>query len=103
MQELIIGKEVKINTPENPLLHGQVGIIKEITDYGAIVRTLVGSGEFRALTEEIILEGELAQTNGVHISKQEPTGNCCGDCGSTRMVRTGTCETCQDCGRSSGC
>lgn len=30
------------------------------------------------------------------------TGDVCDHCGSTRMVRTGTCATCQDCGVPSG-
>ncbi len=31
------------------------------------------------------------------------TGNFCPDCGSARMVRSGTCETCQECGANTGC
>ena len=31
------------------------------------------------------------------------TGNFCDNCGSDKMVRTGTCETCQSCGTTSGC
>jgi len=31
------------------------------------------------------------------------TGNTCRECGSPRMRRTGTCETCEDCGESQGC
>lgn len=31
------------------------------------------------------------------------TGNTCGTCGSPRMVRTGSCETCQDCYATSSC
>ena len=31
------------------------------------------------------------------------TGHTCQECGSARMVRSGTCETCQDCGATSGC
>jgi len=30
------------------------------------------------------------------------TGNACSECGNMRMVRTGVCETCLDCGSSSG-
>ena len=30
------------------------------------------------------------------------TGDCCQDCGSFAMVRTGVCTTCQACGSSSG-
>lgn len=31
------------------------------------------------------------------------TGNECTHCGSTRMLQTGHCETCQDCGETSAC
>ncbi len=31
------------------------------------------------------------------------TGDCCQICGGFRMVRSGTCATCADCGTSSGC
>jgi len=31
------------------------------------------------------------------------TGSICDQCGSTRMRRSGTCETCDDCGNAGGC
>lgn len=31
------------------------------------------------------------------------TGNECTHCSSTRMLQTGHCETCQDCGETSAC
>lgn len=31
------------------------------------------------------------------------TGAACGECGSFNVIRTGTCATCQDCGRNEGC
>lgn len=31
------------------------------------------------------------------------SGNVCESCGGLNMVRTGTCETCQDCGWNKGC
>ena len=31
------------------------------------------------------------------------TGNACGRCGAVAMLRTGTCETCQECGYNVGC
>lgn len=101
MLEFVVNAKVTLNTPENDRLHGKEGIIYEVTEYGAIVRTNVGSGFFRALFSEMVLEGT-ETTNGVHV-KKEYTGNCCVDCGSTNLLRTGSCETCQDCGRSSGC
>lgn len=32
----------------------------------------------------------------------QASGDCCKECGSFKMVRTGTCLTCQNCGSSSG-
>lgn len=31
------------------------------------------------------------------------TGDVCATCGSMKMIRTGTCQTCQDCYSTSGC
>lgn len=31
------------------------------------------------------------------------TGSFCPDCGGSHMVRSGTCEKCQDCGATTGC
>jgi hypothetical protein len=31
------------------------------------------------------------------------TGDCCSGCGNFRVVRTGNCATCLDCGASGGC
>ncbi len=31
------------------------------------------------------------------------TGNICDQCGGTHMIRSGTCELCQDCGTTTGC
>ena len=31
------------------------------------------------------------------------TGDMCDSCGGVRMVRTGTCATCMDCGTTGGC
>ena len=31
------------------------------------------------------------------------TGDCCQDCGSINLLRTGTCAVCSDCGSSQGC
>lgn len=41
--------------------------------------------------------------NKAHTSRHQGyTGNICTKCGGMRMVRTGTCERCEDCGESSG-
>jgi len=31
------------------------------------------------------------------------TGEICDNCGGSRVLRTGNCKTCQDCGSNSGC
>ena len=43
--------------------------------------------------------------NGKHTqpARWELTGNFCKACGGMNVVRTGSCETCQDCGDNSGC
>jgi hypothetical protein len=35
--------------------------------------------------------------------KPEPTGQVCRNCQGSRLVRTGTCVTCSDCGENEGC
>jgi hypothetical protein len=45
----------------------------------------------------------LPTKNGQHKPKATQTGKFCPDCGGCRIVRTGSCETCQDCGRNEGC
>lgn len=97
MQELKIGMEVRLNVEENIRLHGAMGIVKEITHYGAIISTLAAAtGQFRAMRDEIVIEHQIVNGGGY-------TGNCCPQCGSTKMRRVGTCETCQECGSSTGC
>lgn len=43
---------------------------------------------------------EVGYTNG---SMQQYTGNVCTLCGSVRMVKSGTCDLCLECGTTSGC
>jgi ribosomal protein L40E len=43
----------------------------------------------------LMTQGEIARTKGF-------SGSVCQKCGSFNMVRTGTCETCQDCSETSG-
>ena len=61
-----------------------------------------------ALGKNIQIQRLLIEKNETPPRQPEPespayTGMMCGDCGSHRMVRTGSCETCQDCGAAGGC
>lgn len=38
-----------------------------------------------------------------HVEFNTNTGDACVSCGSTDMIRTGTCMTCHSCGASGGC
>jgi hypothetical protein len=43
----------------------------------------------------MLVQAEMARTAGF-------SGNVCAECGSFEMVRSGTCETCKNCGKTSG-
>ncbi len=98
------GSRVRLATPGNPRLDGAYGVVKTLTRYGAIVECkLAGSGEFRALFEEMV--ADTARTDrSLTLAVGSVTGNSCSECGSLNMLRTGRgCETCQDCGSNTGC
>lgn len=91
------GERVRLSTPDNPRLDGAGATVAELFDWGALVRTsAAGSGQFRAAWVEMV---PLAGLNGA----TGFTGEVCNDCGGLRMVRSGACSTCQDCGASGGC
>ena len=46
---------------------------------------------------------ESADKNDTHIKGEKVYGKTCHECGSTHIVKAGTCYYCQDCGSSSGC
>lgn len=107
------GSMVRLVTPDNPRLDGAAAKIEAITEWGAFVKTdKAATGEFRALFSEMV---PYSQVNGHHraaaktasivpqIIQMGYTGNVCTLCGSFRMVRSGACEKCDDCGTSSGC
>jgi ribonucleoside-diphosphate reductase alpha chain len=47
-------------------------------------------------TVSTLTQSEIARNSGF-------TGNACEQCGSFNLRRTGTCETCEDCGWNKGC
>lgn len=128
---LRVGQMVYLNT-DNPYLHGHEAKVKEVTEYGAVVACLAAAtGEYRAARKEMTYhpplsvpeeyplelprypdgEGHADDTileNGPPPPQFEAkemgfTGNACGQCGSFMMVRSGTCEKCNQCGATSGC
>jgi ribonucleoside-diphosphate reductase alpha chain len=54
---------------------------------------------------EVLLKGEDCEEplTIFELKRRGFTGNFCSVCGSSRMVRSGVCECCQDCGGTSGC
>lgn len=110
---LSVGDRVRLRTPDNPILDGLAATVAELTAWGARVvverdrteRYPTGLGTYRALTEELT---PYAEVNGpararVQARDQGYTGDVCHCCGSIKMVRTGACSACQDCGTSGGC
>lgn len=102
LADLRPGLAATIHTPENERLHGETCVVRVVTHYGAVVDTTVGSGEFRALESELNPVA-LKPPRSPNVDRAVGyTGNQCSQCGSTKMVRSGTCETCIDCGNSNG-
>ena len=74
----------------------------EITDSG-VVRT---KGETREvqLTLDAIQPEETAEARTYRLAREAGfTGDICDDCGSSQMVRNGTCLKCNSCGATTGC
>lgn len=130
-QVLQVGSEVILVVPENPRLNGKPAIVTELTPWGANVACpFAATGRFRAMLHEMEMveastfvvskpDTQTAQKlyKDTHIANGEKTdtkksilaknmgysGNTCADCGGSKMRRNGTCEICEDCGRTSGC
>lgn len=145
------GSNVRLNTPDNPRLHGSIATVEALTEWGAhVLAPAAATGRYRAsdyemeplddppadslsgeervpgsppLTQPTLVEnaapaptGRRAKpVSGTRVGAvgktrpakdtdvMSPTGNLCHHCGSCRMVRSGACETCLDCGESGGC
>lgn len=107
-----VGDLVTLDMPDNPRVHEQPGEVKAITHYGAVVRTpATAAGEIRALPEEMRpfhqpTQAAVAYTEshaGLAWGQAGYTGGICQQCGGCRMVRSGSCSTCIECGTTSGC
>jgi hypothetical protein len=97
--QFLVGERVVLDC-DNPFLDGRPAVVLALTDYGAVVSTGVGSGQWRALLSELAPCRE--SVTAVRPRQGGFTGDSCGNCGSFAVVRTGTCATCQDCGHSVG-
>ena len=127
-----IGQRITIDAPDAPELHGMECTITGFADWGAHTvvnrapRPYDRKGhvpKYRAGWEEMIPREQVQQQpardtaktviqkgadkgttpkpNNQHTMKAVASGNACGKCGGL-MVRTGKCETCQQCGDSPG-
>ncbi len=107
-----VGDLVTLDMPDNPRVHEQPGEVKQLTEYGAVVRTpATAAGEIRALPEEMRpfhppTQAAVAYTQTVAASAWSQagyTGDVCKHCSGCRMIRNGACLLCVECGQSSGC
>jgi hypothetical protein len=102
-----VGDRVLISTPDNPRADGQPATVAAIADWGAHLSTAFGSGSFRAAWGEMLppdrppavrTSAPVAATRAAGFS-----GEICSKCQGQRLVRSGTCNTCMDCGETTGC
>jgi hypothetical protein len=70
----------------------------------AMLRAAVGQKPATPPALRVVpVESSLASHAPPLTSRDGFTGSMCDACGNFRMVRTGTCETCLDCGQGTGC
>lgn len=77
------------------LIHGNSQVVEIETESEPVV-----TNEIK--TREIIIDNDDHDDKLIAISAGY-TGEACCNCGSMRMVKSGTCSTCQECGTTSGC
>lgn len=77
------------------LIHGNSQVVEIETESEPIVTKEI-------IVKEIIIENDDHDDKLIAISAGY-TGESCCNCGSMRMVKSGTCSTCQECGTTSGC
>ena len=97
---MLVGDKVRLVTPSNPKLDGTDATIVGLEPWGAhCAAPAAATGNYRAAWEEM----EMDTYDGVRSKAVEYTGDCCMQCGSTRLRRSGACKVCEDCGESNGC
>lgn len=106
-----VGEKVLLSTPDNPLADGQAGTVAAVAAWGAHLTTGFGSGAFRAAWAEMVpadrppaVRNAPARPAPSATSKAAGySGEICVKCQGQRLVRSGTCNTCMDCGETTGC
>lgn len=98
-----VGDMVTINTPDNSHLHGASAVVFSVEPWGVHLITMVGSGKFRALWDEVVLTAHTPPRASSAARPEIDSGVFCDNCGSMNMLRTGSCFTCGDCGTAGGC
>ena len=88
------GDILTLNTPTNTRLHGKPGTVGQLTDYGCVVKTAAaGSGEFRALPDEVVLTPVATVPTPKPAAKDLGyVGDSCTRCGSIMVRRNGSCK-----------
>lgn len=118
------GTPVRINCPENPRLHGTEAQVVQVESWGAhLLAPAAATGKYRAAWQEMeivdtilcpptaptptpVTNGHPSLDDSSHrtsIKSLGYTGNICPNCQGCRMIRTGSCVTCEDCGHNEGC
>jgi hypothetical protein len=111
------GAEVRLAT-DHERSNGKLGRVVSLHPWGAVLETNFATHSYRAAWHEMEpipptdLVNPHSNGNGYHTPNGvlppvvkpsgNPSGKFCDDCGGL-VVRTGMCETCQDCGRNEGC
>lgn len=120
MIQLEVGDRVRVNAP-GEAYHGRLAVVEVLFDWGVQARLPMWRHEKAIDGHEIrlrMLWAELTPAHppatgggggGCQVRPVQPqkvggfTGDLCPGCGGAKMVRSGSCATCQDCGSTTGC
>lgn len=95
------GQRVRLKVEGNTRLDGAEAVVVSVTEWGAYVDCpAAATGRFRALHAEMVPK---RRGGASEAREQGYTGGMCDLCGSVRVRHSGSCQTCDDCGTTSGC
>lgn len=108
-----------IDTADRYLCLGVRLTREEAREHALAILAATGDGTMRSFRPDVLLKSataappiestpieapsSLAPWRRTLAIAQGFTGDSCDRCGGTRMLRSGTCLTCQDCGATTGC